>query len=106
MAKSKKAKCSVCGCTIKPVKGTPIPITMCTTCHLQYGTGERKPKPIIGELVTKASQCSDLLVQDIREARSVACHKNPILGILLLSLLEDAVRIKQRLEEIGGIVES
>ncbi len=54
------------------------------------------------EAVVKATQCSDLLVSDIRAAHSVACHKNPLLEILLRELIADAVRINRRLAEIEG----
>jgi hypothetical protein len=54
------------------------------------------------EAIVKATQCSDLLISDIRAAHSVACHKNRILEILLRDLIADAVRINRRLAEIEG----
>jgi hypothetical protein len=58
------------------------------------------------EAITKAAQCADLLVGDIREAHKVACHENPALEILLRELLGDAVRIKNRLAELQSTMEN
>ena len=52
------------------------------------------------EAVTKASQCADLLVGDIREAQKIACQGNGVLEILLRDLIDDAAKIKNRLAEI------
>jgi len=54
------------------------------------------------EAIVKATQCSDLLMSDIRAAHSLACHKNPLLEILLRDLIADAVRLNRRLAEIQG----
>jgi len=54
------------------------------------------------EAIVKATQCSDLLISDIRAAHSVACQENPLLEILLRDLIADAVRINRRLAEIEG----
>ena len=54
------------------------------------------------ESVVKATQCSDLLISDIRAAHSVACRENRLLEILLRELIADAVRINRRLAEIQG----
>ena len=58
------------------------------------------------ETITKAAQCADLLVSDIREAHKVACHENPALEILLRELLGDVVRIKNRLAELQSTMEN
>ncbi len=52
------------------------------------------------ESVTKATQCSDLLVSDIRAAHKVACQANPLLEIILRELIAEAAKIKNRLAEI------
>ena len=52
------------------------------------------------EYITKATQCSSLLYDDIREAHKASCQDNPILEILLRELLGDAMRLKNRLAEI------
>ena len=52
------------------------------------------------EYIIKASQCSVMLVDDIREAHKHACYKTPFLEMLLRDLLTQAVTIKQRLNEI------
>ncbi len=52
------------------------------------------------ETITKATQCADLLVSDIRDAHCHACDDDPALEILLRDLIGDAVKIKHRLSEI------
>ncbi len=54
------------------------------------------------EAVTKATQCADLLVGDLREAHSVACRANPVLAILLRDLIAEAASIKNKLAELDG----
>jgi hypothetical protein len=54
------------------------------------------------EAITKATQCSDLLVSDIREAHKLACQENPLLEILLRDLIGEAVKINRRLAELEG----
>ena len=54
------------------------------------------------ELITKATQCSDLLASDIRAAHRLACKGNPLLEIALRELIADAVRINRKLAEIEG----
>jgi len=54
------------------------------------------------EAIAKSKQCSDLLMSDIRAAHTEACHKNPLLEILLRDLIADAVRLNRRLAEIQG----
>ena len=54
------------------------------------------------ESIVKATQCSDLLVSDIRAAHSVACRENPLLEILLRELIADAAKLNRRLAEIEG----
>ena len=54
------------------------------------------------EAITKAAQCADLLLSDIRDAHKLACRDNPLLEILLRELLGDAVKIKNRLAELEG----
>ena len=52
------------------------------------------------EAITKAVQCSDLLVSDIRSAHKLACQDNPLLEVLLRELIADAVRLNRRLAEL------
>ena len=56
--------------------------------------------PQQAETITKAAQCADLLVGDIREAHKLACQNNPAVELLLRDLIADAVKIKHRLGEI------
>lgn len=57
------------------------------------------------EALTKAAQCSDLLEQDIREAHKLACKDSPYLGILLIELIGDAMKIKNRLAQLQSVAE-
>jgi hypothetical protein len=52
------------------------------------------------ETITKAAQCAELLVQDIREAHKCACQDNPVLELLLRDLIRDCAAIKNRLAEL------
>jgi hypothetical protein len=52
------------------------------------------------EAITKAVQCSDLLVSDVRQAHRLACDDNLLLELVLRELIADAVRINRRLAEI------
>ena len=54
------------------------------------------------EAITKAVQCSDLLVSDIRSGHKLACQDNPLLEVLLRELIADAVKINRRLAELEG----
>lgn len=54
------------------------------------------------EAITKAVQCSDLLIGDIREAHTKACQDDPVLAIVLADLIADAVKLNQRLGELEG----
>ena len=54
------------------------------------------------ESVTKAAQCADLLVGDIRAAHKVSCLDNPLLEIILRGLIAEAARLKNRLAELEG----
>lgn len=56
------------------------------------------------EAIVKATQCSDLLVSDIRTAHRLACQDNPLLEIVLRELIAEAVRINRRLAEIEGCI--
>jgi hypothetical protein len=57
------------------------------------------------ESITKAAQCADLLVSDIREAHKQACESNPVLELLLRDLLVEASKIKNRLGEIENCIQ-
>lgn len=54
------------------------------------------------ESVTRAAQCADLLVGDIRAAHRVACNENPLLEIALRELIAEAAKLKNRLAELEG----
>ena len=53
------------------------------------------------EAITKAVQCADLLVSDIREAHKLT-DKDRALEILLRDLLLEATKIKNRLVELDA----
>jgi len=50
--------------------------------------------------ITKALQCSDLLLSNIRVAHNRSCQDNPTLEILLRGILGDAVNITNQLSEV------
>lgn len=52
------------------------------------------------EALRKAAQCADLLVQDIHEAHRLACNDSPFLEILLLELIGDAAKIRNRIAQL------
>jgi hypothetical protein len=54
------------------------------------------------ESITKALQCSDLLLSDIRQAHKRACQESPILELILRDILTDGVRMNARLAELDG----
>jgi hypothetical protein len=56
------------------------------------------------ETITKAAQCADLLVSDIREAHKQASENEPALELLLRDLIAEAVKIKNRLGELENCV--
>jgi len=56
------------------------------------------------ESITKAAQCADLLVSDIREAQKQACESEPALELLLRDLIGEAVKIKNRLSELENCI--
>lgn len=49
------------------------------------------------ESLSKAAQCSNLLVRDIRELVSA---DNPLLGEIAMELLNNAVAIEQKLQRL------
>ena len=101
MAYLDQVKCEGCGISIPPVaEGADKAALLCDRCYSEKDNP--RPKVYLDELVTKASQCSDLLLSDIREAHSVACQKNYLMELLLREIITDAVRLKQRLADIDG----
>ncbi|MFA5348104.1 MAG: hypothetical protein WC294_08200 [Methanoregula sp.] len=52
------------------------------------------------EKITKACHSSGFLADEIREAHSAACRENPVLAILLMDLLGDAVKIEHKLRQV------
>jgi hypothetical protein len=56
------------------------------------------------ESVTKAAQCADLLVGDLRDAQKRACDDEPALELLLRDLLAEAAKVRDRLTEIDGAI--
>jgi len=52
------------------------------------------------EKLTMAADSSSCLTRDLREAQRLACDKDPMVEILLRDLLGDAVKIRNRLEQI------
>lgn len=61
-------------------------------------------KPLQAESITKAAQCADLLVSDIREAHRQACESEPALELLLRDLIGEAVKMKNRLGELENCI--
>jgi hypothetical protein len=57
-------------------------------------------KQLQSETLTKAAQCADLLVSNIRTAHKQACENEPALEILLRDLIGDAVKIKNSQNEL------
>ena len=49
------------------------------------------------ETLTKAAQCADLLTGDIRQAHHYAAQDDPVLAMVLLDLIGDAAKLKNRL---------
>jgi hypothetical protein len=60
--------------------------------------------PQQAEAITKAAQCADLLVSDIREAHKQACESELALELLLRDLISEAVKIKTRLGELENCI--
>ncbi len=56
------------------------------------------------EAIVKATQCSDLLISDVRAAHRLACQDNPLLEILLRELIAEAAKINRRLAELEGCI--
>ena len=54
------------------------------------------------ESITKATQCSDLLTSDIREAHKLACAGDRLLELALRELSADAMHINRKLAELEG----
>jgi hypothetical protein len=101
MAYPDQVKCEGCGISIPSVsEGADQAALLCDQCYAEKDN--LRPTGFLDELVTKAAQCSDLLLSDIREAHSVACQKNYLMELLLREILTDAVRLKQRLADIDG----
>jgi hypothetical protein len=59
---------------------------------------------MIREDMEKAAGSSGFLVDELRAAHTRACNENPVLAILLLDLIRDAVKIDQRIKEIQGVL--
>ena len=51
------------------------------------------------EAITKAAQCADLLVGDLREAHKQTSGEDSAREILLRNLVADAVKIRNSLDE-------
>ena len=54
------------------------------------------------ETLTKAAQCADLLTGDIRQAHHYAAQDDPVLAMVLLDLIGDAAKLKNRLAQLEG----
>ena len=57
-------------------------------------------KTLTLERITKALQCSALLVGDIRETHKQTCQDNLMLKILIRELNEDTIKINKGLAEL------
>lgn len=54
------------------------------------------------EAITKAAQTADLLLGDLRDAHKAAREDDPVLAILLLSMIEQAAILMNRLKELDA----
>jgi hypothetical protein len=59
---------------------------------------------MIREDMEKAAGSAGFLVDELRSAHTRACESNPVLAILLLDLIREAVHIEQRIKEIQGVI--
>lgn len=59
---------------------------------------------MIREDIEKAGHSAGFLSDELRAAHTRACESNPVLAILLLDLIRDAVKIEQRIKEIQGVI--
>lgn len=58
-------------------------------------------KQCITEALTKAQHDAAFVVADLHEAHSFACEAEPVLALLLLDALKDAVELQNRLCQIN-----
>jgi len=58
----------------------------------------------MNEDIEKAEHTAGFLSDELRSAHTRACTENPVLAILLLDLIRDAVKIDQRIKEIQGVL--
>jgi hypothetical protein len=59
---------------------------------------------MIREDIEKAAGSAGFLSDELRAAHGRACTENPVLAILLLDLIRDAVKIDQRIKEIQSVI--
>jgi hypothetical protein len=59
----------------------------------------------IEEKIIKSVDDCGFLLRDLREAQSAACESNPLLALLLLDLIEAAVKIDNRIGQINSLYE-
>lgn len=59
---------------------------------------------MLNEDLANAGHSAGFLGDALRSAHTRACGDNPVLAILLLDLIRNAVRIEQRIKEIQGVL--
>lgn len=59
---------------------------------------------MLNKYLANAEHSVGFLGDALRSAHTRACGDNPVLAILLLDLIWDAVRIEQRIKEIQGVL--
>jgi hypothetical protein len=59
---------------------------------------------MIREDMEKAAGSAGFLSDELRAAHTRACESSPVLAILLLDLIREAVHIEQRIKEIQGVI--
>lgn len=62
-------------------------------------------KPELLEKLTKAQQCADLLVRDVKDAHRPACHENPYLGLALESAIKQAKDLRDLLQMMVSLAD-
>jgi len=65
---------------------------------------EFESKIMIQEDMEKTAGSAEMLSSELIDAHRRACTENPVLAILLLDLIRDAVKVKQRIKEIQGVL--
>jgi hypothetical protein len=73
------------------------------TCDLELNTTMTTQ---LAEACTKAAQCANLTLSDVRAAHKAACADGGPMELLLREAIVDAVNLAQRLEQLQGFAAS